>query len=376
MKVAIVCDVLNEHSGSRVAIRLGQELSKKTDDTVVYFASNKLLSQETYANLAKRNQIFVFSKPRFLSLSLVKRLRQEKVDVISAHCSLRILISAYLSGIPVIRTDYGTQFPSVNGDYGSWKIGFWNKVTNLLADAFVYLRDALKFYFSKETIGISHGNSKEVYRLYGRKIDYIYLGSDNFGGHGQESGYSQEGLGQDGKVRILSVSRFVPYKGFHILVDVATVLRDSFPEVELVLAGSQNQGPYFEFLKKRTDFLGWVKIIVDPSDVELRRLFLMSNIYASATRWEGWGLTFLEASSFGLPTLGFSSFVSASEVIHNGRTGYLAGTVEDFGQKLNILMRNRELRLELGLYGKEFSQRFTWEQMAKEYCDLFKRIIP
>ena len=85
------------------------------------------------------------------------------------------------------------------------------------------------------------------------------------------------------------------------------------------MVGSQNQGSYFEFLKKKTQSLGWVKIVVDPSDLELRKLFLSSDIYASATRWEGWGLTFLEASSFGIPTLGLSSFASSSEVIDNGR---------------------------------------------------------
>ena len=157
------------------------------------------------------------------------------MDVISAHCSLRILISAYFSGVPILRTDYGTQFPSLNGDFGSWKIGIEAKAVNFLADAFVYLRDFLKFFFCRGTVAISQDNAYKIKRFYGRAVPFIYPGSDDFL---REFSSDSTGLTKNPQT-ILSVSRFVPYKGFHLLVNIFKSLEATYPNAKLVLVGGQ-----------------------------------------------------------------------------------------------------------------------------------------
>ena len=129
---------------------------------------------------------------------------------------------------------------------------------------------------------------------------------------------------------------------------------------------------YFEFLKKQARAHRQIKFLVNPPDPVLKDYLENSQIYASASRWEALGLTFLEASLFGLPTLGFSSFGPASEVIIDGQTGFLASDLEDFRNKLGNLIVNSDLRIKLGENGRKFAVGFTWEKTARRYLEVFK----
>lgn len=372
MKVGLLADVLNGHSGARAAIMFGDALGNIEGGEVVFFGSNALLDNLTLGKLKQKFTVHVFEKPAFISLKLARILREEKLDVISAHCSLRILISAYLSGIKIVRTDYGTQFPSLNGDFGSWKIGVFDKVLNFIADVYVYFRDFAKFFFCSKTVGISIDNAKKIKELYKFSIPHIYLGCNNF-----LSGVNRS-LNQPESTRpvsILSVSRFVPYKGFHILVEAFKSLEETYPQMRLFLVGGQGKGRYFNFLKDLIKGDDRISLVFNPSDEVLLGLYKSCQIYASCTRWEGLGLPFIEASSFGLANLGFSFFGPAHEVIQDGKTGFLAKDFEDLRGKLESLIINQELMSRLGENGRRFAQTFTWEKAAREYFEIFKRTI-
>ena len=47
MKIALLTDVINEHSGARAAIKLGEALAKIDDCEAVFFGSDLLLDKET-----------------------------------------------------------------------------------------------------------------------------------------------------------------------------------------------------------------------------------------------------------------------------------------------------------------------------------------
>ncbi|MCL5004210.1 MAG: glycosyltransferase family 4 protein [Patescibacteria group bacterium] len=371
MKVGIVLDVLNEHSGARAGIKLGEYLGREPGTEVFFFASEKLLDTELLEYLKSHFSVFIFSKPSVFSFKLCYQLRKSGVEIISAHCSLRILISAFLSGVPVVRTDYGTQFPSLNDNYDSWRIGLLERIFNLAADVYVYIRDSLKFLFAKETLSISLDSSRKSRLYFGRSTRVIYLGYN-----GLPKPYDHGGNSfRDDRVQIISVSRFVPYKGFHILVGMFKELQASNLPVDLVLVGGQGGGRYFDFLKKLIDLDKHIKLIFNPDDKELVSCYQSSDIYANCTRWEALGLPFLEASSFGLPTVGFSYFGPANEVIKDGETGFVVENRDQFKENMRRLIVDRELRRSIGEAGKIFSRRFSWDSSAKEYRKVFEEII-
>lgn len=367
MKIGILTDVLNEHSGARASIRLGETLAKISQTEVVFFATDQLLSQETFTRLKKNQRVRIFKKPNFISLELIGILQREGLDLISAHCSLRILISAYLSGLKIIRTDYGSQFPSLNGSYGSWQVGFGHRLILMVGDLYVFIRDYLKFYFCRQNLAISADQAAKIESLYRKKVGYIYLGGDDF-----DFEKFSRGRVLTEKIRILSVSRFVPYKGFHLLIDAFKSLERNFNNIELVLVGGQADKKYLEFLKKLAGSREDIQFVFDPADEVLGQLFSSSQIYASGTRWEAFGLPFLEASFFGLATLGFSYFGPTTEVINDEATGLIASSPEEFKDKLRRLIVETDFRQKLGRQGQIFAKNFAWTKCASEYLEMFK----
>lgn len=368
MKIGILTDVLNEHSGARAAIKLGEALAKLDECEIVFLATDKLISHETLERLKESHKVRIFGKPMFVSLELIRILKEEGIELVSAHCSLRILVSAYLSGIKIFRTDYGTQFPSVNGNYDSWKISLARRLILRFGDVYVFMRDYLKFLFSYRSFAISHDHARKIRKLFGKKVDYAYLGGDSFD---SKNLYQRQNFSST--VRILSVSRFVPYKGFHLLIRAFKNLAKDRSNLELVLAGGQSDKAYFGFLKKLSGEDTDIRFMIDPSDEILSEQFGSSQIYASGTRWEAFGLPFLEAAHFGLPSLAFYSFGPSDEVIIDNETGLLAKNFEDFSKKLEKLVLDRELRVSLGKNAQHFAQTFNWDKTARNYLEIFKK---
>lgn len=369
MKIGILTNVLNEHSGARASVKLGEALSLTGEAEVAFLATEEILSQETLGRLREKHKVFMFKKPRLVSFELIGIIRKERFDIISAHCSLRILISAYLASAKIFRTDYGTQFPSINGNYGNWRVSLAQRTFFLMADAYVFIRDYLKFFFCHWNLAISADQVVKIKALYKKNVDYIYLGGDDF-----NIVDLSPRRPDTSKLKILSVSRFVPYKGFHFLIEAFKSFSKSDVNLELILVGSQPNKKYLTFLKNLVGDDKRIKFIFDPSDRDLSRLFSSSHIYASGTRWEAFGLPFLEASGFGLPVLGFSYFGPGQEIIKDGVTGFLAKDETEFKMSLKQLIEDSNLRWEMGLRGQTLAKNFTWDQTAIEYLKIFKRL--
>jgi glycosyltransferase involved in cell wall biosynthesis len=64
------------------------------------------------------------------------------------------------------------------------------------------------------------------------------------------------------------------------------------------------------------------------------------------------GFKLLQCMAAGLPTIGSPVGVNA-EIVHEGRTGYLASTPEEWHEALRALTRSPELRASMGRAGRE-----------------------
>ena len=98
-------------------------------------------------------------------------------------------------------------------------------------------------------------------------------------------------------------------------------------------------------------------------------LFLMpSVIYKKSV--EGFGISFIEAGSYGKASIGGRDGGQA-DAIEEGRTGFLCN-----GNELNSIyesilksLQNEKYKV-LGLQAKEFSKKFQWEIIVKQYLNL------
>ncbi|NRP96157.1 GDP-mannose-dependent alpha-(1-6)-phosphatidylinositol monomannoside mannosyltransferase [Marinobacterium sp. xm-g-59] len=165
-------------------------------------------------------------------------------------------------------------------------------------------------------------------------------------------------------LKILSLSRIEKRKG---LFQSAAALRELHKrglEIEWSIAGS---GPDLEELKQECNDLSFVKFLGRVDDEEKKQLYLTHDIflmpsYQNGLSLEGFGITYIEASQCGLPSIGGTAG-GASEAVLDGVTGWCVDG-EDSNKILdaiNAAYRDRQLLSE---YGKAAKERFDKELVS------------
>lgn len=100
--------------------------------------------------------------------------------------------------------------------------------------------------------------------------------------------------------------------------------------------------------------------------MDISSIFILPSKNTSKMNFEGFGLVFLEASSRFLPVIGSRECGNTDAIIHN-KTGYLIeqGDIKDLKNKIYKLLKNPNLRQQMGENGRTFSERMTWSNTVK-----------
>lgn len=177
-------------------------------------------------------------------------------------------------------------------------------------------------------------------------------------------------------LRILFVGRLESRKGIDVLLKAAPEVLERFPAAVLDIVGDDTI-PRPDGTTYKAEFLG----LDLPRDIKDRIIFHgrveedeLVNFYAACdilvapSRYESFGLIFLEALVFGKPVIGCHAG-GGPEVITNGKTGLLVkpGDVASLRMALSTLLANPDLRQEMGAAGrKDYQARFTTPNMVKD----------
>lgn len=106
----------------------------------------------------------------------------------------------------------------------------------------------------------------------------------------------------DENIKLLSVGRFVVYKGFEILIKSISLLPERF---NLTLIGDGHLKNKYKFLIKKFNLMKRVKILNEVNDFELGNEINNCNIFIlpSINKSEAFGVVLLEALYFGKPLI-------------------------------------------------------------------------
>lgn len=166
------------------------------------------------------------------------------------------------------------------------------------------------------------------------------------------------------------VSRFVPRKGQHRLIEAAAELRRTGTPVQLLFVG---RGRTEDALRRRAAAAGVAaRFEVDVPWSRLPELYREMDMFCvpCRSRWaglevEGLGLVFLEAAAAGLPVLAGDSG-GAPETVVPGETGYIVRSVADIVQGLSIFLSDPGAARAMGLRGRARVEReFTWPRVVE-----------
>lgn len=171
---------------------------------------------------------------------------------------------------------------------------------------------------------------------------------------------------------IFSVSRLVPRKGMDTLVAVASMLRATHPDVQVLIAGG---GRDESRLQRRIDRLGAPVRLLGKID-EQDKIDLLGAADISAmlcrNRWggleqEGFGIVFIEAAAAGTPQIAGQSG-GADEAVLDGVTGRVVpadASVTDTTKIFSEMLDDHHGRVRMGAAARERAvEHFSYDVLA------------
>jgi phosphatidylinositol alpha-1,6-mannosyltransferase len=186
---------------------------------------------------------------------------------------------------------------------------------------------------------------------------------------------SKWGVGNDPV--ILTVARLVPHKGQDVVVRALAKLVSEFPDVKYVAVGEGHDETRLREIGIELGIDNRIIFAGPLSEAELPEAYATSTIYAGPSRVdneinvEGFGISFLEASSSGLPVVAGDSG-GVRSAVRDGETGIVLPPqdLDAWVAALGDLLRNESKRKAFGDAGrKAVEDHYNWDRVARDTRD-------
>ena len=197
------------------------------------------------------------------------------------------------------------------------------------------------------------------------KIKIIYNGVD-FKPSGLSKEEARNKIGIHGNI-ILSAGRFVPWKGFRMLIKIMPRLLELKQFARLVIVGDGPDKKKLESMIKNMKLDQKVFLAGKKSKEELAAYLAASDMFVLNSSYEGFSHQILEAMTAGVPVIA-SAAGGNREVIIQGQNGFLVRHNDEFNliEAIKTVWQNDEFREGLIGSGKETIARFSPEKMVEE----------
>ncbi len=101
-----------------------------------------------------------------------------------------------------------------------------------------------------------------------------------------------------------------------------------------------------------------------------------ADIFILPSLYEGFSRALGESMAVGLPSIVIEDCVSNKELVTEGKCGLIAkNTCSDIAEKIELLITNQQLRLELGNNGKRYIKKFEPYRIYDMWEDVFNKVI-
>jgi glycosyltransferase involved in cell wall biosynthesis len=179
----------------------------------------------------------------------------------------------------------------------------------------------------------------------------------------------------DGDFVIAVIAQFIPRKGHRFLFDVIPNLRDTYPNIRVILFGSGPGEEELRALATRLNLYGTLQFAGFREDLD--EYLACIDLLVHPALKEGLGVAMLKAAAAGVPVLAFDTAGSREAVAH-GETGVLV-PLEDVAilqKAIAVLIDETEMRLELGAAGRQrMKEEFRVDTMVERHIELYESVI-
>jgi GT2 family glycosyltransferase/glycosyltransferase involved in cell wall biosynthesis len=194
------------------------------------------------------------------------------------------------------------------------------------------------------------------------KTEVVHLGSDHYHrdlSAGERQAFRRANGIPDDAIVSLYVGRLnhagQPYKGVAELLEHFRGLRARHPGAVLLCVGFGDVADANEVRRA-----GGIAILKAPA-AEMPVIYGASDILVTCSRWEGFGLPFLEGQRAGLAALAYN--VGAHpEICRAGESALLVDSADAFYEAWESLLEQPDLRSRLGSAGAALAAGFSWDR--------------
>lgn len=174
---------------------------------------------------------------------------------------------------------------------------------------------------------------------------------------------------------IVSVGKLTKEKGFDDLLRLFKKISTKYPDWKLNIVGDGLEKSDLLELAKELKLNDKV-IFHGYQDKEyINDIMYSSSIYVMTSLSESFGLSLIEAMSYGLPCVSYSSAQGANEIIEDGKNGFLIdGRCEDVMiDKITELIEDEKLRSKLGKAARKTAKEYTANINLEAWKKLFNK---
>jgi alpha-1,3-mannosyltransferase len=177
---------------------------------------------------------------------------------------------------------------------------------------------------------------------------------------------------------ILGISRLAQNKRVYKVLEAMALLKHRFPHLRLEWVGADFGGMRapLERLAVELGLSGRVRFLGAASREDLQRLLERAHLFVSASSYEGFGLSTIEAMSASTVVL-VTGVGAHPDVVQDGVTGFLmdqdaTGLALHMERVLSLPAANLA---QIGEAAREATKPFSWSRIAPQYEQLYEQVL-
>lgn len=323
---------------------------------IEYLIEDLKPNKDKVLNYLKKFKFIKAFKEGMLSLKILKLKKEKMIEAIK-NCDSDIIIST---------RDIHNEWVGKYAKEGILKIGwehnyhnnnakYINKVVKSASnlDYFVLVSKELEEFYNKKLIGT---NCKTI--NISNILDYYPTNTS---------------LLED--KRIISVGRLSKEKGYLDLIDVFKYVNEVYPEWHLDIIGD---GPEKEKIEKKINdykLNEFATLHGFQNKDYINNMLEKSSIYVMCSLTEAFPIVLLEAFSFGIPAVSFTSANGANEIITDNWDGYLIKDRDKkyMAKRICELINNYNRRFIMGKNALKKSQNYKMEIIREKWIEMIEK---
>jgi glycosyltransferase involved in cell wall biosynthesis len=171
--------------------------------------------------------------------------------------------------------------------------------------------------------------------------------------------------------RVIVVGRYSHEKGYDYLLSAWSKVQKECPDWRLTIFGDGDCAIYNQMMSQLG--IDRERCKLNGKTANIQSEYVRSSLAVCSSRFEGFGLSIIEAMACGLPVVSFDCPWGPRSIISNGNDGILVenGNVDELTKAMIILMKDKEKRLEMANCAVQNVKRFAMAKIAMLWVSLF-----